>query len=70
MAAKSFTVEEGWEYVKNNGITKLIRILEGLPEPSFTPAEYMMLYTYPFFFFFFEVFCLFTLKKYKEYEFG
>uniref|UniRef100_A0A2N9HEX2 Cullin family profile domain-containing protein n=1 Tax=Fagus sylvatica TaxID=28930 RepID=A0A2N9HEX2_FAGSY len=45
MAAKSFTVEEGWEYVKNNGITKLIRILEGLPEPSFSPAEYMMLYT-------------------------
>nr|XP_023893118.1 cullin-1-like [Quercus suber]POE60060.1 cullin-1 [Quercus suber] len=45
MTAKTFTVEEGWEYMKNNGILKLIRILEGLSEPSFTIAESMMLYT-------------------------
>ncbi|KAK9996245.1 hypothetical protein SO802_020931 [Lithocarpus litseifolius] len=45
MVAKTFTVEEGWEYMKNNGILKLIRILEGLSEPSFTIAESMMLYT-------------------------
>ncbi|KAM4114799.1 hypothetical protein ACJW30_04G096900 [Castanea mollissima] len=46
MVAKTFTVEEGWEYLKNNGILKLIRILEGRSEPSFTIAESMMLYTY------------------------
>ncbi|KAM3751254.1 hypothetical protein ACB098_04G094800 [Castanea mollissima] len=45
MVAKTFTVEEGWEYLKNNGILKLIRILEGRSEPSFTIAESMMLYT-------------------------
>ena len=56
MVAKTFTVEEGWEYMKNNGILKLIRILEGLSEPSFTIAESMMLYTYSFFFFF--LFCI------------
>lgn len=53
MVAKTFTVEEGWEYMKNNGILKLIRILEGRSEPSFTIAESMMLYTYSFSFFFF-----------------
>ncbi|KAF3976014.1 hypothetical protein CMV_000761 [Castanea mollissima] len=45
MVPKTFTVEEGWEYLKNNGILKLIRILEGRSEPSFTIAESMMLYT-------------------------
>ncbi|KAL4633470.1 hypothetical protein ACB092_04G125400 [Castanea dentata] len=45
MVAKTFTVEEGWEYMRNNGILKLIRILEGRSEPSFTIAESMMLYT-------------------------
>ena len=62
MVAKTFTVEEGWEYMKNNGILKLIRILEGLSEPSFTIAESMMLYTYSFFFFSFFSFFFFVLN--------
>ncbi len=70
MAAKSFTVEEGWEYVKNNGITKLIRILEGLPEPSFSPAEYMMLYTYPFFLFFLRFFVYLHWRSTKNMNSG
>ncbi|GAB4841132.1 hypothetical protein Ancab_021876 [Ancistrocladus abbreviatus] len=36
--------EQGWGYVEK-GIAKLKRILEGLPEPRFTPEEYIMLYT-------------------------
>ena len=62
MVAKTFTVEEGWEYMKNNGILKLIRILEGLSEPSFTIAESMMLYTYSFFFFSFFSFFVFAFN--------
>ena len=67
MVAKTFTVEEGWEYMKNNGILKLIRILEGLSEPSFTIAESMMLYTYSFFFlFFFFFFFLFCIEFFSH----
>ena len=40
-------LEEGWEFMEK-GITKLKNILEGLPEPQFTPEDYKMLYTYPF----------------------
>ncbi|KVH94453.1 Cullin, N-terminal [Cynara cardunculus var. scolymus] len=36
--------DEGWEFMED-GITKLIRILEGLPEPQFNSEEYIMLYT-------------------------
>ncbi|OMO57825.1 hypothetical protein COLO4_35078 [Corchorus olitorius] len=38
------TLEEGWGFMEK-GITKLKRILEGHPEPSFTSEEYMHLYT-------------------------
>lgn len=43
---KTIELEEGWDFMQN-GITKLKRILEGLPEPQFSSEEYMMLYTYP-----------------------
>jgi hypothetical protein len=39
------TFEEGWQILQN-GITKLQNIVEGLPEPNFTCAEHMHLYTY------------------------
>ncbi|KAK2412806.1 cullin-1 [Trifolium repens] len=38
------TFEEGWQILQN-GITKLQNIVEGLPEPNFTCAEHMHLYT-------------------------
>ncbi|KAE8009557.1 hypothetical protein FH972_005988 [Carpinus fangiana] len=44
MDRKIIELDQGWEYMEN-GITKLKRILEGLPEPHFSPEEYMMLYT-------------------------
>lgn len=37
-------LDEGWE-IMERGISKLKRILEGLPEKSFTPDEYISLYT-------------------------
>ncbi|CAL5426036.1 unnamed protein product [Camellia sinensis] len=40
---KAIELEEGWAYMQT-GITKLKRILEGLPE-SFSSDDYMMLYT-------------------------
>ncbi|KAL7172196.1 hypothetical protein ACSBR2_031818 [Camellia fascicularis] len=40
---KAIELEEGWAYMQT-GITKLKRILEGLPE-SFSCDDYMMLYT-------------------------
>jgi cullin 1 len=48
MERKIIELDQGWEYMEK-GITKLKRILEGLPEPPFSSEEYMMLYTYPFF---------------------
>jgi cullin 1 len=48
MERKIIELDQGWEYMEK-GITKLKRILEGLPEPPFSSVEYMMLYTYPFF---------------------
>ncbi|OMP06647.1 hypothetical protein COLO4_07999 [Corchorus olitorius] len=44
MERKIIELEQGWDYMQK-GITKLKRILEGLPEPQFTSEEYMMLYT-------------------------
>ncbi|KAB2632415.1 cullin-1-like [Pyrus ussuriensis x Pyrus communis] len=44
MATKIMEWAEGWIYMQQ-GVTKLKRILEGLPETQFTPEEYMMLYT-------------------------
>ncbi|KAG6537038.1 hypothetical protein ZIOFF_002116 [Zingiber officinale] len=35
---------EGWEVIEQ-GVTKMKRILEGLPEPPFTSEEYMKIYT-------------------------
>ena len=43
---KTIELEEGWDFMEK-GITKLKRILEGLPEVQFSSEEYMMLYTYP-----------------------
>ncbi|KAI3679013.1 hypothetical protein L6452_38319 [Arctium lappa] len=37
-------IDEGWQFMET-GITKLKRILEGLPEPQFTCEEYIILYT-------------------------
>ncbi|KAI3983720.1 hypothetical protein MKX01_001124 [Papaver californicum] len=37
-------LDHGWGLMQT-GITKLIRILEGLPEPQFNSDDYMMLYT-------------------------
>ncbi|KAL5983857.1 Cullin-1 [Asimina triloba] len=41
---KPIDLEQGWEFMQK-GITKLKDILEGLPEPQFSPEDYMMLYT-------------------------
>ncbi|KAH9620813.1 hypothetical protein KSS87_015120, partial [Heliosperma pusillum] len=41
---KIIELEQGWEFMEK-GITKLKRILEGLPEPPFSSEDYMMLYT-------------------------
>ncbi|KAM1800617.1 hypothetical protein ACFX11_032316 [Malus domestica] len=35
--------EQGWSYMQA-GITKLKRIIQGLPEPQFSSEDYMMLY--------------------------
>lgn len=43
---KFFEFEEGRDFIQN-GFTKLKRIIEGLPEPEFSPGEYLELYTYP-----------------------
>ncbi|XP_073307786.1 cullin-1-like [Primulina huaijiensis] len=37
-------LEQGWD-IMQKGITKLIKILEGLPEPQFSSEDYMTLYT-------------------------
>ncbi|KAF9595882.1 hypothetical protein IFM89_005368 [Coptis chinensis] len=37
-------LEEGWAFIEK-GITKLERLLEGLPEPQFNSTEYIQLYT-------------------------
>lgn len=47
MERKTIDLEQGWDYMQT-GITKLKRILEGLPEPAFDSEQYMMLYTYVF----------------------
>ncbi|CAF2125578.1 unnamed protein product [Brassica napus] len=44
MERKTIDLEQGWDYMQT-GITKLKRILEGLPEPQFDSEQYMMLYT-------------------------
>ncbi|CAB4279479.1 unnamed protein product [Prunus armeniaca] len=36
--------DQGWDYIQK-GITKLKRIVQGLPEPQFNSEEYMRLYT-------------------------
>ena len=36
--------EQGWSYMQR-GISKLKRIIQGLPEPQFSSKDYMMLYT-------------------------
>ncbi|KAJ8444726.1 hypothetical protein Cgig2_030400 [Carnegiea gigantea] len=41
---KVIELEQGWDFMET-GITKLKRILEGLPEPPFNSEDYMMLYT-------------------------
>ena len=45
MERKTIELDQGWDYM-HKGITKLKRILEGLPEPPFSSEEYMMRYTY------------------------
>lgn len=45
MERKTIDLDQGWDYMQT-GITKLKRILEGLPEPQFDSEQYMMLYTY------------------------
>lgn len=53
---KTTELEQGWEFMQK-GITKLKNILEGdTTEPQFCSEDYMMLYTYPFIFIFFQVF--------------
>ena len=47
MERKTIDLEQGWDYMEK-GITKLKRILEGVPETPFNSEDYMMLYTYPF----------------------
>ncbi|XP_049411738.1 cullin-1 isoform X15 [Solanum stenotomum] len=37
-------LKHGWDFMQR-GITKLKNILEGLPEPQFSPEDYIMLYT-------------------------
>ncbi|XP_027352110.1 cullin-1 isoform X1 [Abrus precatorius] len=44
MERKTTDLDQGWDYMQK-GITKLKRILEGLPETPFSSEEYMMLYT-------------------------
>lgn len=44
---KTIDLEQGWDFM-HRGIMKLKNILEGLPEPQFSPEDYMMLYTYVF----------------------
>ncbi|KAM1101801.1 hypothetical protein ACFX11_008199 [Malus domestica] len=44
MERKVIELDQGWDYMQK-GITKLKRILEGLPESQFSSEEYMMLYT-------------------------
>ncbi|CAJ2632066.1 unnamed protein product [Trifolium pratense] len=44
MDRKTIELDKGWAHMQS-GITKLKRILEGLPEPQFSSEEYMMLYT-------------------------
>jgi cullin 1 len=41
---KTIDLEQGWDFM-HRGIMKLKNILEGLPEPQFSPEDYMMLYT-------------------------
>ncbi|XBJ15476.1 hypothetical protein VPH35_007366 [Triticum aestivum] len=41
---KTIDLEDGWAFMQR-GITKLINILEGKPEPQFSSEDYMMLYT-------------------------
>ncbi|KAF9604479.1 hypothetical protein IFM89_006801 [Coptis chinensis] len=41
---KVIDLDQGWDFMQK-GITKLIKILEGLPEPQFNSEDYMMLYT-------------------------
>ncbi|KAL5701163.1 Cullin-1 [Ranunculus cassubicifolius] len=41
---KTIDLDQGWDFMYR-GITKLKRILEGLPEPQFNSEDYMMLYT-------------------------
>ena len=38
-------LNEGWEFLQE-GITKLTRILEGLPTIEFSSEEYMIIYVY------------------------
>lgn len=47
---KTIDLEQGWDFMQK-GITKLKNILEGLPEPQFSSEDYMMLYTYIFFYY-------------------
>lgn len=42
---KVIFLDEGWEIIQG-GISKMKRILEGLPEKSFTSDEHISLYTY------------------------
>ncbi|OMO49804.1 hypothetical protein COLO4_38370 [Corchorus olitorius] len=44
MSRRIILLEDGWAFMEQ-GITKLKRILEGLPEPQFSSQEYMHLYT-------------------------
>ncbi|KAI5414623.1 hypothetical protein KIW84_040198 [Lathyrus oleraceus] len=45
MSSPTFiTLEEGCDYLQK-GITKLLNILEGFPEPNFTPEHHILLYT-------------------------
>ncbi|XP_027188477.1 cullin-1 isoform X2 [Cicer arietinum] len=44
MERRTIDLDQGWDYMQK-GITKLKRILEGLPETPFSSEEYMMLYT-------------------------
>ncbi|XP_052205390.1 cullin-1-like isoform X1 [Diospyros lotus] len=41
---KTIELDEGWDFMQR-GITKLKKILEGLPESQFSSEDYMMLYT-------------------------
>ncbi|WOH08422.1 hypothetical protein DCAR_0727862 [Daucus carota subsp. sativus] len=41
---KTIDLDNGWDFMQK-GITKLKKILEGLPEPQFSSEDYMMLYT-------------------------